>query len=91
MIISIVPRCPGGHRMTVRTARTLMGSGVVYTAWCACPCGWVSPRITSTDEALAASRAVEIAGGAMIPDDHLMDGAEVHDWVKRHIRQNCSR
>lgn len=82
---AIMPTCPGGHTMRIQSASTLRGSGRVWSAWCACPCGWVGPRVNSTTQELAENKAVELAGGGVLPDDHIMTDTEVKNFVRKHI------
>lgn len=85
MTAACMPLCPGGHTMHLDTAAYRRGSDTLYAARCRCYCNWMGPVITSTSRKLAEQKAIELAGGAVIPDDHLMDSAEARAWVKKHI------
>lgn len=85
MIAACMPVCPGGHTMHVTTACCRRGSDMLYTARCRCYCNWMGPVVSSTNRDLAEQGAIELAGGAVIPDDHEMTAQEARAWVKKHI------
>lgn len=73
--------------MRVYSTSILKGSRKIWSAWCYCPCGWTSPSVTSTSQRLAEVKAVEFAGGGVIPEDRDMEGKEVKEFVRKFIRQ----
>lgn len=57
----------------------------MWDAFYMCKCGWIGPKISSTDLNLAERGAMERTGVKLVPDDHIMSEREVKAFVRNFI------
>lgn len=87
--VSFIPTCPNGHTMELRVSRRRSGDIHMWDALYMCRCGWVGPKISSTDLNIAERGAMEHTGVTLIPDDHIMTESEVKAFVRNHVIRRC--